>query len=62
MNNFLKKAFSYDFALDNGVSDGVVGDHAILDRDVDDWGNEWESASSSDAHQDVDFLKMIANR
>ncbi|MBI1195692.1 MAG: hypothetical protein GC138_07595 [Gammaproteobacteria bacterium] len=61
MNDFLKKAFSYDFSLGEEQTDMVVNDQAVLFSHVDDWGNEWET-TSYDAHQDVDFLKAIANR
>lgn len=61
MNDFLKKAFSYDFSRGEELTDMVVNDQDVLYRHVDDWGNEWET-TSYDAHQDVDFLKAIANR
>lgn len=61
MNDFLKKTFSYDVSQSEESADMVMNDQAVLYSHVDDWGNEWES-SSHDAHQDVDFLKAIANR
>ena len=61
MNDFFKNAFSRVFAFSGESSDMVVGDRVVLDSQVDDWGNEWETALSGTNQQDVDFLKTIAS-
>ncbi len=62
MNDFFKKALAYDGSSSDDLTDIVVSEHGVLlYRHVDDWGNEWETASCGSL-QDVAFLKGIADR
>jgi len=61
MNDFIKKTFAYDVSASDELTDMVVSEQGVLYRHIDDWGNEWETASC-DAVQDVAFLKGVADR